>query len=370
MWLESCRWRLTGTHPAKPHVAKYPITPISNSPLTFGNKKCKLLLAKTNQEMKDAVIEYLSEGFGRVEGCESIKLPRSMPLLVTSGYRFCKCRVLGIECVLAMAAETAVHTPRRVQKQLALVEAEMKMPVVFATRRLQPHDKARYVALRVPLVVPGKIAYLPFAGAMQDTSRRDFVVNSATLSAVAQQTVLASLERRLVAPVGVKEAAELLGYSIPAVQNSFRELEYFGIGERVRRKSSRAYQFVFSEAGRGLWEKARPYLASPVRKVVGLASVPKEGCVVAGVDALAALGRLNDQPPTVFATAFDGFAKRGFDVVSAIGAPYLLQLWSYAPQRLGGEGGMDVLSLVLSLSDERDDRVQIEVDRILEEFKW
>jgi hypothetical protein len=31
---------------------------------------------------------------------------------------------------------------------------------------------------------------------------------------------------------------------------------------------------------------------------------------------------------------------------------------------------MDVLSLVLSLADERDDRVQIEIDRILEEFKW
>ena len=320
--------------------------------------------------MKDAIIEYLSEGFGKVEGCESIKIPRSLPLMVASGYRFCKCRVLGVECILAMATENAVHTPRRVQKQFALVEAEFKMPVVFATRRLQPHDKARYVALRVPLVVPGKVAYLPFAGAMQDTSRRDFVVNSATFSAVAQQVVLAFLEHRLVAPIGTKEVAELLGYSIPAVQNSFRELEYFGIGERVRRKSSRAFEFVFPVSGRGLWEKTKPYLASPVRKVMGLAAQPQAGCVIAGVDALAALGRLNDQPPTVFATAFDGFAKRGFDIVSAIGAPYLLQLWSYAPQRLGGDGGMDVLSLVLSLADERDDRVQIEIDRILEEFKW
>ena len=72
--------------------------------LTFGNKKCTLLLVKTNQKMKDAIIQYLSEGFGRVEGGEYIKLPRSMPLVVTSGYKFCKCRVLGSECVLAMAA--------------------------------------------------------------------------------------------------------------------------------------------------------------------------------------------------------------------------------------------------------------------------
>ena len=57
---------------------------------------------------------YTSEGFGRVEGDESIKLPHSMPLMVTSGYRFCKRRVLG------------------------------------------------------------KVAYLPFAGAMQNTSHCDF----------------------------------------------------------------------------------------------------------------------------------------------------------------------------------------------------
>ena len=31
---------------------------------------------------------------------------------------------------------------------------------------------------------------------------------------------------------------------------------------------------------------------------------------------------------------------------------------------------MDVFSFVLSLADERDDRVQIEIDGILEGFKW
>jgi hypothetical protein len=102
---------------------------------------------------------------------------------------------------------------------------------------------------------------------------------------------------------------------------------------------------------------------------VGLPTAPTQGCVVAGVDALAAIGRLNDQPPTVFATAIDGFSKRGIEVVSSLGAPYRLQLWAYAPQRLGGDG-VDFLSLVLSLADEKDDRVQIEIERLMEEFQW
>lgn len=319
--------------------------------------------------MIKTVIDYLTKGFGEIGECESIRLPRSMPLAISAGYKFYKCRILGVECVIAVAAEGTAHTPRRVQKQLAQVEAELNKPVVFVTNRLHPHDKERYIALRMPTVAPGKFAYLPFVGAMQDTAHRDFVLNRDTLSSVAQLVVLAFLEHRLHSPVTVKDAVDLLGFSVPAIQNAFRELECFGLGKRVKRLASRALDFVFADSGRALWDRARPRLISPVRKTVGLLSSPTQGCVVAGVDALAAIGRLNDQPPTVFATALDGFGKRGIEVVSAVGAPYKLQLWAYAPQRLGGDG-VDFLSLVLSLADEKDDRVQIEIERLMEEFQW
>ena len=87
------------------------------------------------------------------------------------------------------------------------------MPVVFAARRLQPHDKERYIALRMPIVAPGKFAYLPFAGAMQDSMHRDFVLNRDTLSSVAQLVTIAFLEHRLASPVSVKDASDLLGFS-------------------------------------------------------------------------------------------------------------------------------------------------------------
>ena len=332
-------------------------------------KRVNFYLTKQRKRMIKNVIDYLTKGFGEIGECESVRLPRSMPLIISSGYKFYKCRILSVECAIAVAADGAVHTPRRVQKQLAQVEAELNKPVVFVTDRLHPHDKERYIALRMPIVAPGKFAYLPFAGAMQDTTHRDFVLNRDTLSSVAQLVVLAFLEHRLPSPITVKDAAALLGFSAPAIQNAYRELECFGFGTRVKRLSSRALDFVFAHSGRALWDRARPRFLSPVRKTVGLLSAPTQGCVVAGVDALAAISRLNDQPPTVFATALDGFGKRGVEVVSAVGAPYKLQLWAYAPQRLGG-CGVDFLSLVLSLADERDDRVQIEIERLMEEFQW
>ena len=319
--------------------------------------------------MIDAIKAYLNGGFGCLAKCENIRAPASLPLLIGKGYRFYSCEMQGRLFVLSVAREGTVHTPRRIQRELQAVSEAFGLPAVYAARRLQPHDRERLLALRQAFVVPDKLVYLPFIGMMQDTSHRELVVNRDVFSSVAQLVVLGVLERRLPNPVTIQAVVELLRFSQPAVQNAFREIEYFGVAQRRKMAGTRTVELVFQNNGRDLWEQAKPRLVSPVRKVVGLTEPPAGDCVVAGVDALAALGRLNEQPPTEFATALEGFAKRGYTVVSSLDAPVRLQLWAYAPTRLGGDAP-DVLSLVLSLSGERDDRVQIEVDRILEEFKW
>ena len=319
--------------------------------------------------MIDTVSRYLAEGFGGLEGCKSVRLSDSFSLVISAGYRFYRCRLMSTDCILAVAVEGAVHTPRKVQKQLAQVEAEFGVPVVFVTKVLHPHDKERFLALRQPLIVPQRMAYLPFAGLQRDDSRRELVVNRTSLATVAQLSVLARLEHRFDATVSCRDGVELLGYSAPAVQNAFRELEYFGLGERKNRPGSRALDFEFACSGRALWDKARSCLVSPVKRVVGLAARPDSDCVVAGVDALAERGRLNAQPPTEFATELEGFGKKGVEILSTQGAPCRLQLWAYPPTLLGGKE-IDLLSLVLSLDGEKDDRVRIEIEKLLEEFAW
>ena len=75
------------------------------------------------------------------------------------------------------------------------------------------------------------------------------------------------------------------------------------------------------------------------------------------------------QPPTEFATELEGFGKKGVEILSTQGAPCRLQLWAYPPTLLGGKE-IDLLSLVLSLDGEKDDRVRIEIEKLLEEFAW
>ncbi len=314
---------------------------------------------------------YLEIGLGGLTDCHSVKVPRTFPLIISSGYDFYRARVMGYESVLAIAVEGRTYTPRMVQRQLSRIGNEFALPVVFVTRQLHPHDKERYLAIGQPLIVPGKFAYLPFAGMKQDDTRKDFVLTRETLSPLAQLIVLAFLEKRLQAPVIIKDVVELLEVTPPAVQNAFKEIVSFGLADRRRRSGEKNLELVFRMEGRNLWNQAQSVLVSPVKRTVGLLAVPKieNDCVLAGVDALSEISRLNVQDPTEFACSLKGFANRGLQVVSTIGAPFKMQLWSYAPNRLG-DNSIDVLSLILSLRNETDDRVQIEIDHILEEFKW
>ena len=315
--------------------------------------------------------EYLKMGLGGMGECQPVRLPGAFPLIISSGYVFHRTEVMGYGCIVALAVDGMSYTPRMVQKQLARVSKEFGLPVVFVTRTLHPHDKERYLAVGQPLVVPGKFAYLPFAGTKQDDARKPFAMTRDTLAPISQLIVLAFLEHRLPVPVLIKDVQELLGVTPPTVQNAFKEIEALGLAERTRMPASKSLGLAFAVAGRALWDKAQPFLVSPVKRTVGLLDAPysEEGCVVAGADALAEVSRLNVQDPKEFALPLEGFAKRGLEVVSTLGAPYRLQLWAYSPTRLGGTF-VDVLSLVLSLRSTTDDRVQIEIDRLLEGFKW
>ncbi len=314
---------------------------------------------------------YLRIGLGGLEDYHPVQLPPSFPLVISSGYAFYRAKVMGKGCVLAVSVDGGVYTPRMVQRQLSRVSNEFALPVVFVARYLHPHDKERYLAIGQPLVVPGKFAYLPFAGMKQDDSRKKFVMTRETLAPLAQLIVLAFLEKRLQAPVTIRDVVDVLDVTPPAVQNAFKEIEFFGLADRRRRPGMKSLELAFRVEGRNLWRQAQSVLVSPVKRTVGLLSPPQieDDCVVAGVDALSEIGRLNVHSPTEFACPLEGFAKRGFDIVSTVEAPFRVQLWAYAPNRFG-EMSIDVLSLVLSLRGVTDDRVQIEIERILEEFKW
>jgi hypothetical protein len=48
----------------------------------------------------------------------------------------------------------------------------------------------------------------------------------------------------------------------------------------------------------------------------------------------------------------------------------VIEIWRYNPSILSKSGIVDRLSLYLSLKDSKDERIQIELDNMINEIKW
>ena len=89
----------------------------------------------------------------------------------------------------------------------------------------------------------------------------------------------------------------------------------------------------------------------------------------AGANALAENTMLSEALPEIYAASLTDFRKGNYEIVLADEADIVLQLWRYRPNILG-ESGIDPLSLAISLKDDKDERVQMAIDELLEGFQW
>lgn len=187
-----------------------------------------------------------------------------------------------------------------------------------------------------------------------------------SLGVAAQMILLAYLNRQNDG-VSIAEAVGLTGYTRVSVIKAFDELEYFGLAMRDRA----THKLVFAEDRKGLFEKARSLMRNPKRRTLFLDGLPQGLVAVrAGTDALSDISMLAPGTSREYAALSSDVLKRTDLVeVPRESAAVRLELWHYRPAFVYGDR-IDPLSLCLSLADEKDDRVQGEVEEVLEGFKW
>lgn len=316
--------------------------------------------------MTNAVMEYLRTMLGG-EAVHSVLSAEEKRKAGWAGNLYELGRVLlrGTPCVMAVAKGTVRLTPAAVAKQMEKMKEALGLPVIYVPRSVAAHDVQRLAAAGVPFVVPGSCVFLPGMGIALKSEARSSEVVREDFSVAAQLIALAYLHRIIPSEVTFGDAVRASGYSRAAVVHALRELEHFGACERKGR--GRGMVFAFRPRAE-LWELDRNRFFNPCKRVAGMDRLPP-GAVLAGADALAEFGELAPDEPRTFAVGMKGVLPPDGRELSPETARYAVQLWRYPPTFFGGDR-IDVLSLALSLRDNRDDRVQIAVEKLLEEFEW
>lgn len=320
--------------------------------------------------MIEAVKAYLKTAAGVEIVASDVRRELKLTPMVASLYRFFRCKGDGVSFGLMLLCEDAIvnPTPAAIELHARLVSEQLGgIPVVYAAKRIVSYNRLRLLARRIPFVAPGRQLYLPFFNMVMAESGERRVKEFDSLGVAAQMILILHLNRQGEDGVSIADAVARTGYTRVSVMKAFDELEYFGFAMRDRT----THRLVFAEDRKGLFGKARPLMRNPKRRTMYLDQLPRDLAVVrSGTDALSDISMIAPGKSREYAAlSADVLKRKDLAEVPRESAAIRLELWHYRPAFVYGDR-IDPLSLCLSLADERDDRVQGEVEEVLEAFKW
>ncbi|MEO6785231.1 MAG: hypothetical protein ABI318_03770, partial [Chthoniobacteraceae bacterium] len=227
----------------------------------------------------------------------------------------------------------------------------------------------------IPFIVPGNQAFLPSALVdFREHFPKPSEKGRSSLSPTAQITVLYHLEREPLRSLPLNSIAEKLHCSAMMLSKVKDELEEAGICKVER--IGRSMTLTFPATNRDLWELARDRMTSPVKKTRWVQwRTPGYPALISGISALSRRSMLADDRLPTYALGpkmLESWLEKGTltGCPDAEQATAKIEVWSYEPKILGGNESVDPLSLYLSLRYTADDRVQQQLERLIEEVKW
>ena len=288
----------------------------------------------------------------------------ALPLYISEGYDFQIATIGRKKCVVATPKEELPMLPT-VKKQVAKIQIQEKEPVVLQLKSISNYKRQSLIDSHIAFMTD-KQAYLPFLGAyLEDEAETKKLTGKFMFST--QQLFLFYMyaeESR----VYVSDATKALPLTSMTLTRATKQLEQTGLFEVFKDGVSKVIESRFPR--RELFEKAKPFLSSPVKNKGYIdSSEIADDMVLAGVSALSKCTMLGEPRVATYATPEKGFNKDLLiDDLIDPAKQAEVELWAYDPRLFSDDGCADVLSVVLSLGNTADERVEQAIEELLEEL--
>lgn len=327
------------------------------------------------QSLEKRLFDYLQSVTGSVPAHREAPDKARLPLFLRERYQLARIEMFGRDCLLALEtpgwetgspAEYAAHTQA--------MQVQFSEPVTLVIPQVASYARNRMVQARTPFIVPGSQLFMPF---MMVDLRERFTAPGAEaglpLTPAAQSVLLYHLLRKPLQGLPLQEIAKLTSYTKMTITKVKDEWESNGLCQTARVGRSVVVEFPIH--GRKLWHMAEKLMNSPVRKSewVRWKDWEKSGPpgLAAGYTALAMTTMTEDDSLPTWALPQWAYRKMLIDrIFHMAGGPedanLRVEAWKYDPRFLSDGPCVDPLSLVLSLRADSDDRVQQQLQNLLD----
>ena len=277
---------------------------------------------------------------------------------------------------ILLAEEQRGHKPKlaELRTQMDRLRAAAQLPVIYVTDALASYERKRLVEQRVPFLLPGNQLYLPDLGIdLREYFRQPTPAIEAGLSPATQAVLITML---LTKPWRqdwtLGETVAQLGYTPMTLTRVLRELTATGLAETRRHRRER--HLYMDQPPEKLWDNLRAHLRNPVKRSIWVKTAKREttSLRLAGMSALARLTQIADPPWSVHAIGPTDWQMAKQINIKLLKEPTEgcseWQLWTYNPALVPNARTVDPLSLTLSLDPGADERIQMALNELREQF--
>lgn len=323
-----------------------------------------------------AIQRYLKEVLGTGIRIQPWKDAQRLPFYLRDAYDFAEVSLFGTPCVLVIA-DRALDIESDIRRHLDMVtrHASSGVLAIYVITALASYERRRLMTQGVAFIVPGNQMFLPPLGVdLREYFRERADPASNALSPATQALLFTALLRPWENEIHPDTLNERFGYTAMTVSRAARELQAAGLAKAFA--VGREKWLRFDQGPKDIWQRAQSWLRSPVNRSVWAVSAGDsiDDAPLAGLSALAAQSALADPtcPERAISSERWKHAQRKDLQVLHLPEPGATrwQVWRYDPRRLADNGLVDPLSLIVSLREDADDRVQQAVEQLEARLPW
>jgi hypothetical protein len=317
------------------------------------------------------VKRYLKDALGIEAEITPVKADKLkiLPAYITSEYTIHYIK-LYLQNFLIVHVKNEFTTDQ-LRKHLETIRFALDTKPIAILGQIEAYKRSRLIDKKIPFIIPGKQMYLPdllidlkeYANSVKELS--------AAMTPATQMLTLYHLQVESLEGINLKGIAERLNYDAATITRSAFHLQKSGLCKIVGTKEK---SIKFEKANRELWKIAEPQMASPINRTKYYSGFALDrNLKKANINALARYTDLNDEPAEYFAMQ-PGHGKFTGGVnlkpVDKMEANICIEEWKYDPALLTRTEYIDPLSLYLCFRENKDERIEMALEKLIEQIEW
>ena len=303
------------------------------------------------------------------------ELKKRLPIAIISAYECYKAElkisdVTTVDLLLLEPVDSSSCTPVQLQKHQQLVTNAVGMHTVFVLDSPAAYNVTRLPSARVNYIIPGRQIFIPSLLIELKKISFDFPEENAPMPPLAQIMILKQLHGIMIEGLDSDSLRERL-IPTPSYSNIRRAINWLVSNKIIQMVGGKKKTIEFLAHKRELWNLVLPKMPSPIDRVYYTDEEPDYPYnKLSGETAMGELTMLAHPEGTTFAV-IKSWATVHANILDKQYGRNTIEVWRYDPNFLSFSTNIvDPLSLYLCMRENKDERIQIELEKLINNFVW